>query len=115
MVKTDITLLTIEARGWAGALFRRTSRNDGDILSCFNRFIEIFYQLYLSFKYNAEPIKKIEDWKKKQKFYDDLFYNKIAKGEIPSNILNYFDAFLSDMVNAGIYNLSQTEFEERQF
>jgi len=111
MVKVDITLLAIEARGWAGALFRRLSRNDGDLVQVYNHFIEIFFQLYLAFKYNASQTNKIDDWGEKQKVFDSLFYNDILHGKfIPEKLLKYFDAFMDDMIKCGIYNLTIGEF-----
>lgn len=115
LVKTDITLLIIECRGWAGSLFRKMARNDGDIQFGYNRFVEIFYQLYLAFKHNAELSDRIKDWDKKKKVYDKLFYEKILKqNEVLPEIINYFDAFLSDVVKSGLYNLSETEIVERR-
>ena len=111
MVKADITLLAIEARGWAGALFRRLSRNDGDIVAVYNNLIEIFYQLYLVFKYNAAQTNKIDDWDKKQKIFDEFFYNDILHGKfMPEKVLKYFDLFMDDLIKCGIYNLTIGEF-----
>lgn len=111
LIKTDITLLAIEARGWAGSLFRRLSRNDGDIIQIYNNFIEIFFQLYLSLKHNVEKTNKIEDWKEKMEIYDKLFYNDLLHGKfMPEKVLKYFDIFMSDMIKCGIYDLSTGEF-----
>ncbi len=115
LVKTDITLLTIEARSWAGSLYRKLARGDGDVIGTYNKFIEIFFQLYLSFKHNAGFSDKIKNWDEKKKVYDALFYEKILKNNaVFPEIINYFDLFLSDMIAAGLYNLSETEMAERR-
>jgi len=110
IARADITMLLIQARGMAGMLFRRIARNDGDIITVYNRFVELFYQLYLAFKYNAAA-SNVENWEEKQKIYDS-FFNKIFEGKVDLNILKYFDALVSDMVSAGIYNFSKGNYVE---
>ncbi len=116
IIKTDITMLVIEARGYAGMLFRQLAREDGDIVFTYNKFLEIFFQLYLSFKYNAQKTEKIERWKEKEKIYDNIFYERILQKHevIPEILLKGFDIFLADIISSGIYNLSSTEFIEKK-
>lgn len=112
IVKADITLLFIQTRGWAGLFFRRLSRNDGDIMTAYSEFISYFFQLYMMFKYNAEFTGKVKEWKKKTETYDKLF-KRIQDGENVGNILTYWNLLVDDMNQAGIYNLTETEYEGR--
>ncbi len=113
MVKADITMLVIEARGYAGLMFRQLAREDGNINFSYSRFLEIYFQLYIAFKYNAHD--KIDNWMKKEKIFNDMFYNRILKNHefIPEVLLRSFDFFIEDVIKSGIYNLSSTEFVER--
>lgn len=115
LVKTDITMLVIEARGWAGRLMRREARRDGDSHNAYNKFIELFFQLYISFKHNASFTNKLKDWDKKEPMYDDMFYVSMMRGDYaPKSMLLLFDVFLKDIIATGIYNLSMGEFMERE-
>lgn len=116
MCKTDITLLAIQARDLSGALFQRLSRNDGDIITIYNAMVNIFFQLYLSFKHNASETNKIDDWDEQIKVLDDLFYNRImTKHEfVPAELIKYFDAFLEVLIKCGIYDLSSGEFHGKR-
>ena len=123
MIKTDITLLTIQTRGMVGLLYRQLL--DGKLAAePYRLFVELFFQLYLSFKYNAKYSKKIENWDEKEKMYDRLFYEDLVNGRIvvdkngnrfrtkyfPNHLIRIFDGFVEDMRICGIYDLSHDEF-----
>lgn len=123
MVKTDITLLAIQARGLAGLLYKHCI--DGKMsYEPYLEFAQIFYQLYLFFKPNAEATNKIDDWSEKEKMYEKLFYHdlivgrevQLADGKVikskffPFLLIRIFDDFVADMRKCGIYDLSMGEF-----
>jgi hypothetical protein len=112
MIETDITLLVIQVRDAAGQLFSMISKGSGSAPSAYNAFINLFYQLYMSFKYNAPLTKNIKDWDEKAKIMDDLFYNRVMRNHefIPMEAIRYADCFLGELVSAGIYNLSKGEY-----
>jgi hypothetical protein len=110
-VKMDVTLLAAQSRSWAGALFRAVARKDKDVVVAYNNFIEIFRQLYIVIKHNAEQTGKITDWAKKQEAYDKIFTN-ILKGDfMPVTMLQVYDEFCADLTKCGIYDLSAGEWE----
>ena len=111
MIRTDVTLLFIQARNYASMLFRRISENK-PIKDVYFDFVEVFFQLYLIFKHNAEQTGLVKDFEEKIKKLDDLFYNKIMQGKIVKNILLYFDAFAKDLVRCGIYNLTYADYKD---
>jgi len=113
IVKTDITLLVIQCRGQAGLLYSKLTMQQKDWGNAYIEFINLLYQLYMVFKYNADKSNKITDWPEKRKIYDLFFEDVISGNYQPVLALRNFDAILEDLINAGIYNLTATEFEER--
>lgn len=113
MVKTDITLLTIQCKDLEGSLFTKLSRHNGDPVATYNDFISIFYKLYHSFKYNARMIPTIKNWLEKEKIFDDFFDNTILKGAYePEKAIKFFRMLFEDMAPL-VYNITATEFVER--
>jgi hypothetical protein len=127
LVKTDFTLLAIQARALAGLLYKHCI--DGKMAyEPYLDFVQIFYQLYLYFKPNAEDTNKIDDWEEKEKFYDKLFYydlivgidvkttdGKVVKSKLfPFRLIRIFDSFVSDMKKCGIYDISAGEFHGKR-
>jgi len=110
LTKSDITYLTIECRSWAGKMFRIIARKDGDVTDVYSRFIELFYQLWTAFKFNAAKTNKIDDWDKLQKLYDSWF-DQVLDGAIePKKALKMFEALQEDLIKCGIYDLTQGDF-----
>lgn len=115
MIKSDITLLTIQCRDAAGGLFTHMARNNGDALVSYNIFIDLFYQLFMVFRHNASETGKIKDWAKKEQVYDDFFNGPVAAGKYePKKALGNWNMMLKDLVKVGVYNLTATEFVERE-
>jgi len=112
LARTDITLLAIQSRAWAGNLFRACSRGDKDVKTAYNNFIEIFWQLYMAFKHNVNNTAKIREWAEHEESYDKAFALILQGRVMPVMVLRLFDDFMGDAVACGIYDLSAGEYQE---
>ena len=132
MAKSDITILTIQCADAASQLYTRLATGAGDPQQSYNIFIDLFYRLYMMFRPNAELTGKITDWQDKVKMFDSLFARIKASdfqavktnndgtkeivhtNFIPDMAIGYWQIMLKDLVSVGVYNLTATDFVERE-
>ena len=110
LVKADITYLTVQTRTAASDLYTKQAMGSGDIMGSWATFINLFYQLYSMFKYNADQIGRITDWPEKKKIYDGFFKDVMDGRLCPKRGLMLFDYMFEDLVKGGVYNLTADEF-----